>query len=257
MRDKAGTVSNSRLLILYASLNDLLVLKATHFIPAMLSVIFISCNSDKQNSPNLKSQVTAPLAQKPQPDTVTLKETFRETDPVVNEYLTEKLKPIRANFKRINSVAKWTKTEKKDIWETAEGGEANYYYLNGVLEKIVTRHFGETFQQLTEYYLMNGELSFSFEKHYRYNRPIYYDSASMKENNDDQAFALERSEIVEDRSYFEKGKLIHQINNQDCGSPFADEYLLEEQKRLKAEFAKLLGLITKNKIGKNERGNNY
>ena len=62
----------------------------------------------------------------------------------------------------------------------------------------------------------------------------------MKENNDNQTFDIEESEIIEDRSYFQNGKLIHQINNQDCGSPFAAEYLLEEQKRLKKSFDKLL-----------------
>ena len=103
----------------------------------------------------------------------------------------------------------------------------------------MTRHFGETFQQLIEYYLLNGQLSFVFEKSFKYNRPIYYDSTSMKENKDNQAFDFEKSEIVEDRSYFEKGKLIHQMNNQDCGSPFADGYLMEEQKRIVSDFAKL------------------
>ncbi|MEO6254797.1 MAG: hypothetical protein ABIO79_15915 [Ferruginibacter sp.] len=96
----------------------------------------------------------------------------------------------------------------------------------------MTRHYGETFQQLTEYYLLKGQLSFVFEKSYKYNRPIYYDSAS-------QAFDFEKFEIIEDRSYFENRKLIHQVNNQDCGSPFADNYLLEEQKRLNPDFDKL------------------
>lgn len=62
----------------------------------------------------------------------------------------------------------------------------------------------------------------------------------MKENNDTEAFDFDKSEIIEDRSYFETGKLLHQINNQDCGSPFADDYLLEEHKRIKTCFEKLI-----------------
>ncbi len=165
-----------------------------------------------------------------------------EEDLPVNEYLTERLKPIRANYKRINSITNWTNIDTKELWETTEGGEAKYYYQKRQLEKITTRHFGETFQQLTEYYLMNGQLSFVFEKSYKYNRPMYYDTAAMKENNDTEAFDFEKSEIVEDRSYFENGKLLHQLNNQDCGSPFADDYLLEEQKRIKTGFEKLIEL---------------
>jgi len=179
-----------------------------------------------------------------QPDTIQLRETFNEEDLPVNEYLTERLKPIRENFKRINSFTNWTFIDTKELWETTEGGEVKYYYQNGQLEKIVTRHFGETFQQLNEYYLMNGQLSFVFEKTYKYNRPMYYDTTAMKENNDTEAFDFEKSEIVEDRSYFENGKLLHQLNNQDCGSPFADDYLLEEQKRIKTDFEKLIKLGT-------------
>ena len=177
-------------------------------------------------------------------DTVELKETFNQEDFPVNEYLTEKLKPIRDNFKRINSIPKWTIIKTKDIWETTEGGEAKFYYLNGQLEKITTRHFGETFQLLAEYYLLKGQLSFVFEKSYKYNRPMYYDSTSMKENSDTEAFGFDKSEIVEDRSYFDKEKLLHQLNNQDCGSPFAASYLLEEQKRINTDFKKLIKLDT-------------
>ena len=73
--------------------------------------------------------------------------------------MTERFKQIRANFKRINSIANWTNIDTKELWETTEGGEAKYYYQNGQLEKIVTLQFGETLQQLTEYYLMNGQIT--------------------------------------------------------------------------------------------------
>ncbi len=210
------------------------------------AVIFIGCGTDTNNKNEIASDTTVTTTtvklDSLQPDTVQLEETFNQEDLPINEYLTERLKPIRANFKRINSISDWTTIKTKDIWETTEGGEAKFYYLNGQLEKITTRHFGETFQLLTEYYLLKGQLSFVFEKSYKYNRPMYYDSTSMKENNDTEAFDFEKSEIVEDRSYFENGRLLHQINSQDCGSPFADDYLLEEQKRIKADFEKLIKL---------------
>lgn len=173
-------------------------------------------------------------------DTIELKETFNEEDLPVNEFLTDRLKSIRANFKRINSITNWTSIDTEELSESTEGGEAKFYYQNGQLEKIVVRHYGETFQLLTEYYLLNGQLSFVFEKRHRYNRPLYYDTTAMKENNDTEAFDFDKSEIIEDRSYFENGKLLHQINNQDCGSPFADDYLLEEQKRIKEDFDRLI-----------------
>ena len=67
----------------------------------------------------------------------------------------------------------------------------------------------------------------------------------MKENNDNQVWDFDKSEIIEDRSYFSNGRLIHQISNQDCGSPFTEDYLAEEQKRIKDSFDKLMKLKKK------------
>ena len=205
----------------------------------VITVFLVSCNSAQQKDTVSIKQTANHKLDTLHKDTTILKETFQQEDTAYNEYLTVRLKPIRENFKRINSISKWLSVDKQELNESTEGGEATFYYSNSFLEKIVTRHFGETSQQLTEYYLLNGQLSFTFEKSYKYNRPIYYDSTSMKENKDNQAFDFEKSEIIEDRSYFDKGKLIHQVNNQDCGSPFALDYLLTEQKRILADFDKL------------------
>ena len=169
-----------------------------------------------------------------------LEESFNQNDEVINDYLLNELTPIRENFKRINSIENWTEIKQIDIWQSTEGGFANFYFQQNKLEKIIVRHFGETTQKLTEYYLLNGTLSFVFEKKYTYNRPIYWDAKVKEENNGTEIFDFELSEITEDRSYFANGKLLHQINNQDCGSPFAANYLLEEEKRIIANFERLI-----------------
>lgn len=208
------------------------------------TVIIIGCGTGNTNKKKIVADTTAAkvavIADSLQHDTIALNETFNQEDLPINEYLTDRLKPIRANFKRINSITNWTTVKTKDIWESTEGGEAKFYYLEGQLEKITARHYGETFQQLTEYYLLNGKLSFVFERTYKYNRPIYHDSAAMKEMNDTVTFDFEKSRITEDRSYFENGILLHQLNNEDCGSPFARDYLLEEQKRINSNFERLI-----------------
>ncbi|HOF17176.1 MAG TPA: hypothetical protein PLF32_09350 [Bacteroidales bacterium] len=158
--------------------------------------------------------------------------------------LKDRLKPIKANFKRINAISNWCSIETEELWETTEGGEAKFYYQKGILEKIVTHHYGETFQLLTEYYLLNGELSFVFAKHYQYNRHVYYDSTAMVENNDTEVFDVEKSKITEKRSYFENGKLFHQIN-QESDSPLTDDYLLQEEKEIKTYFDQLIGMTKK------------
>ncbi|MFD1552592.1 hypothetical protein DNU06_15520 [Putridiphycobacter roseus] len=175
-------------------------------------------------------------------DTIILTESLKIEDEPVNEYLTEELKPIRKNFKRINSIIKWTAIQHAVLWETTEGGQVEFYYNEETLEKIIVRHFGEISKYLAEYYLIKGELSFVFEKSYNYNRPIYWDSTSMKEISDNQIFDIEASEIIEERSYFHKNELIHQLSNLDCGAPFADDYLKKEQQRVQSEFKRLLEL---------------
>jgi hypothetical protein len=98
-------------------------------------------------------------------------------------------------------------------------------------------------QELTEYYLLHDRLSFVFEKEYRYNRPIYYDSVAMKESGDTEAFNFDSSNIDETRSYFSQGVLLHQLSNQDCPAPYAKQYLLEEQNRILDQYKKLWKLV--------------
>ena len=172
-------------------------------------------------------------------DTLFFKETF-QIDDVENECLIERLKPIRENFKRINSKTEWTTVLKKDLWESTEGGEVRYYYSGDSLEKIVVRYFGEMGQNLIEYYLIKGEISFVFEKSYEYNRPFYWDSLKMKEFKDNQTFDFDKSNIYELRSYFEQGILIHQLNDKDTSLIHTDDYLMQEQKRITMEFNKLI-----------------
>jgi hypothetical protein len=212
---------------------------------SFLIITVVSCESKNEGEENVsqKPQELENLPPKTKStDTILLTETFQEDDVIANEYLTKELEPIRKNFKRINSTNDWTAIKTQEIWETTEGGEANYYYSGDTLEKIVLRLFGENFQLICEFYMLNGKLSFVFEKSYNYNRPIFWDSIVMKENNDKQIFDVESSEIQEERSYFENGKLLHISVSSDCGAPFADEYLLEEQKRLTELFERLLVL---------------
>ena len=156
--------------------------------------------------------------------------------------LDEKLQAIRENFKRLNAVANWSAITAAPIWDSAEGGDATYYFLDKNLEKIITQQFGETFQLLTEYYLKDGKLSFVFQRVYRYNRPIY-NTEKLKEKYPDMVvFDFKKSKIVEGRSYFNEGKLIHQVKDKDLGDPFAYDAPLEDQKRILTDFKRLLKL---------------
>jgi len=176
-------------------------------------------------------------------DTVRINETFNENDTTNNKGLQKQLKPIQSNFKRINSITKWTSVKKKNIeGESAEGGEATFYYTDKGLGKVIARHYGEMGQKLIEYYLLNGQLSFVFEKEYRYNRPLFYDAKTMTENNDTEAFDLKKSEITMTRNYFENGNII--LINATTGRRYniSADYPDEQEKNIKEDFKRLLKL---------------
>lgn len=207
----------------------------------------IGCNDDGEKSVSQNDRLQ--LVPEPDKDLRAKYEQqesdFVKNDTVFEEYLEEDLRPIRANFKRINEIKEWTSVDKRKLNQSTEGGAATYYFFRDTLLKIATIHFGELGKSIQEFYTKNGQLSFVFEQLYQYNRPITWDSTEIKENNNGEMFDFDKSEIIEDRSYFFKGELIRQINNQDCGSPFSKDYLKGEQIRLTSEFDKLIERLKK------------
>jgi hypothetical protein len=181
-------------------------------------------------------------------DSLGSKGVFNNEDLPTKDQLEYRIKEIRENFKRINSIASWTSIDVIPLTESTENGEAKLYYENKKLEKFITQHYGEMGKLLTEYYLKDGQISFVFEKSYNYNRPIYYDTVAMKENNDTEAFDLTKSEIEEYRSYFYNNRLIHQIKSPQNTLLLNDDNLLEEQNRIIINFDKYLKLSKNNKM---------
>ena len=55
-------------------------------------------------------------------------------------------------------------------------------------------------------------------------------------------YTLEKSvvDIIEKRSYFENGKLIYQINNEDNASPMSNKILNDEQAEIETNFKRVL-----------------
>ncbi|HET6226861.1 MAG TPA: hypothetical protein VFF27_11320 [Bacteroidia bacterium] len=152
-----------------------------------------------------------------------LNETFKEDDVSATEHLKEKLKPIQANFKRINSISNWDTIYKRAMLPAEK---LRFYYNGKTLEKITVRDGQGKDQSLTEYYLWKGQLSMMYKK--------YFDKTEVDEAG--------KPEIVLEKYYFEKGKLLHLVSNFDCGAPFADDHLLEEQVRINKKFEEVMKL---------------
>ncbi len=129
--------------------------------------------------------------------------------------------------------------------ESTEGGEAIAYYNKGNLKLIIATGFGETEKRKIECYFDGDKLFFAFNKNYKYNRPIYYDEKEAKENND-TAFNPQKTNIQQDRYYFNNRKLICWINNKKIVNTKSPEFIksekevLEDSDNLRGKFKKQL-----------------
>ncbi|MEO8771210.1 MAG: hypothetical protein ABI402_14040 [Ferruginibacter sp.] len=213
-------------------------MKKDHSIGIMifLTTNFCSCNEHLQKNEKVIIKADTIFKNKIPKDTI-------GNTPVIDfaneKFSKEKLKPIVKIFSNINTTKNWTSVKETDLNVSTEGGSSTSYFKNGELKKVAVIIYGEMGKIIKEYYLDKNKLVFVYEKEYKYNRPFYYDSAEMKGLKDTEVFDMDKSEITADRSYFENGILIHQSNNEDCGSPFDKSYLKEEEKRIQDEFDKL------------------
>jgi hypothetical protein len=153
---------------------------------------------------------------------------------LLGQELYPQIKSIRLQCRKIDIKKVWKEVASFDLLD-GDSGTVLYYSKIG-LEKLVHTNFGETRKLITEYYLLDGQLSFVFEKFI-----IYNFNPAMKE------YDPKKSDIDETRDYFEKGNLFHKINNKDCRSLFASDYIVAEDKRIKEEFQRVIDLVTHEK----------
>lgn len=205
-----------------------------YFFLPLVAVFVLSCGAGQVSE---VSEQLPELSDKLK-DTLQLAPTLEDDDPT-DPQVSQRLEPIRESVGRINAISQWTSIDSRELSETTEGGDAKFYYKDKQLQKIVTELLGETFRQVTEYYLLEGGLSFVFERTIRYNRPLMYDSVAMRENDDTEVFDLSKSEIIETRSYFEKGKIFYQVSNETTLHG-EENHLHKEQERITGQFRKLL-----------------
>jgi len=222
---------------------DTLTNKITYLISIFFVATIIGCGTDKQNDTTLKNELDAQpveglhsdtleltkASNSKLRDTIVLAESLTELDNPINDYLTDKLKPIRDNFNKINSIKEWTSIDKRKLENLPDNGVAEYYYLYGNLQKVIARYPLSNTSQITEYYFLNGQMSFAIEK-------------SIIEADKSET---EVAELITDKNYFINKKLVHKIHSQDCGAPFANDYLIEEQKRITDNFEHILVRLNK------------
>lgn len=146
-----------------------------------------------------------------------------EEDKAGKDYDQIELAEIKANFQQINSIDYWDSAKHIAFDKASTISNATFYYQDKALKKVVVLNHSPSTEELMEYYILDDQLSLVVEKQ----RVLPFH---------------EESEIEESRSYFKNGELVRQLNNQDCGSPFAAEYLLAEKERIEGVWKHLLSL---------------
>ncbi|MFT3981750.1 MAG: hypothetical protein QM687_14875 [Ferruginibacter sp.] len=211
------------------------------FLFLLSACLLCSCSNKKQDKIIHPAKDTAAVKDSiPAVPVVAVDSTFTGNE--MTDSIARVLAPVRENFKRINAIKEWTKIDTAELSGSTEGGELRYYYMYDRLQKIVRIEYGETYQESSEYYLLGNEPSFILERSLRYNRPMHYDSAAMKENKDTESFNIDKSTVQETRSYFIKDALVYQLYS---GAEAKKKNYASEEKRLKESLEKLLKRVKK------------
>jgi hypothetical protein len=202
-------------------------------------IVFVGCQpTQKENAaPNVPTAIDT--ASPTHTSVVLPQDIGVYQDTAENKQLLQDVQTIQNNFKRLNATTAWMRIDSISLEESTEGGIAKFYYLQEGLAKIIVQNFGETGRQATEFYLLNGALSFAFEKTYFYNRPIYYDTAAMKTYGDEEVFDMKKAKVAELRSYFKNNTLLYQVPGTSNNEPISKEHLLQEEKRISSYLSRL------------------
>ncbi|MDR0228773.1 MAG: hypothetical protein LBI72_06895 [Flavobacteriaceae bacterium] len=154
----------------------------------------------------------------------------KEEDLIVSDGIIDSIKPVIIEFNRINQLSKWAEISIIEFTtETGKGTTKLYYNEKQEVEKIIVRKYTEEQQSLDVYYLKDEQLVLKVNQSLMYNIDI-----------DNENFSKDKSDYIKECNYFLNGELMSIMNNQDCGAPFAQNYLEEVEKEIKEEVKRLV-----------------
>ena len=138
---------------------------------------------------------------------------------------------IRREYKTIrDALPSLSKAELELSGYSAEGGRATAYRDGRKNIRLIrVELYGESGKVFQEFYYRNGSLIFAFYESHRYNVPFYVTPEAAKDAGG-VAFDPKKTEITEDRYYFENGKLLRWIDeNKKDVSTTSKEFKESEQ----------------------------
>jgi hypothetical protein len=154
--------------------------------PLLFLVLLAGVNGMGQGSKKKSTAVARPVAAKP----VAAKP----------ETMEDVLLKIRKEYGRINADTGHMRVVNENLeGPSAEGGKIVKYYSKDTLRKAILVFNGEKGKMIIEYYYLNRQLFFSFEKNTWYDKPMAVKGAKI-------------TKAEENRLYFNKLKLIRWAN---------------------------------------------
>ena len=152
-----------------------------------------------------------------------------------------KIDQIRKDYKSTNAIKNYIVKEIEDDEQSIEGGVIRYYFQNGIVKKIITEYFGETWRGATEYYIKNGKVYFIFNRTEKYNVPYYINADWYRENDVEigEVFDSKKSEIFEKRYYFDENMKLIRYTDENKKNIENVQKLKEIEKEILNEYFRI------------------
>ena len=141
---------------------------------------------------------------------------------------------IRNEYQSIQNALPRLKAESIELsGYSTEGGEAKAFRdSKGNIRLIKVQLYFESGKVFEEFYYENDALIFAFYQSHRYNVPFYVTPKTAKEIGG-ESFDPKKTTITEDRYYFDKGRMIRWLNeNQIAVTPDGKEFKDSEKEIL-------------------------
>ena len=158
-----------------------------------------------------------------------------------NSNVESKIVQIRKDYKGTNAIKNYIVKEIEDDEQSIEGGVIRYYSQNGIVKKIITEYFGETWRGATEYYIKNGKVYFIFNRTEKYNVPYYINADWYRENDVEigEVFDSKKSEIFEKRYYFDENMKLIRYTDENKKNIENVQKLKEIEKEILNEYFRI------------------
>lgn len=135
-----------------------------------------------------------------------------------------------------------------DIFDcSTEGGFLKAYFKNNSFVLLKLDLFYELGKVHKEFYFDNDEIIFVLEQNFFYNRPIFYDEQTAKENNDNEFFDLNKTTINELKYYFNCNEIVDIVEDNKIREINDKKEKIRLFKELNCEVDEIKQLLKMNK----------